>query len=70
MISMLIYSCKQNEIELLREISKDYVADHFDEQLEIVVADARKEGILQKIDNMTLLLLILRMNRDCGWQKR
>lgn len=54
MISMLIYSRKQDEIELLREISRDHVADLFDEQLEVIVVDVWKEGILQKIDNIDL----------------
>lgn len=54
MISMLIYSCKQDEIELLREISRDTVADLFDEQLEIFVVDVQKTEDIYKIDSMDL----------------
>ncbi len=37
MISMLIYSCKQSEIELLKEISRDIMAYQSDERLDVVI---------------------------------
>lgn len=54
MISMLIYSCKQNEIELLQEVSKDIVAYLYDEQLEIVVTNIWNDEELQKIGNIDI----------------
>ncbi len=57
MISMLIYSCKQNEIELLQEISKDMVAYLYDEQLEIITANHRKNLVFKEIDNIDIAFI-------------
>ena len=57
MISMLIYSCKQNEIELLQEISKDIVAYLYDEQLDIAVTNIWNDREIKKIGNIDIALV-------------
>ena len=52
MISMLIYSCKRNEIELLQEISKDIMAFQSEERLDIVTFDNPKAIVLEEFENI------------------
>lgn len=52
MLSMLIYSCKRNEIELLQEISKDIIAFRSEERLEIIAFDNSKEFVLKEFENI------------------
>lgn len=54
MISMLIYSCKQDEIELLEETARDVVAVSGDERLEIIAIRDQKEENLEKLVNADL----------------
>lgn len=54
---MLIYSCKQNEIELLQEISKDIVAYLYDEQLDIAVTNIWNDREIKKIGNIDIALV-------------
>lgn len=57
MISMLIYSCKQNEIELLEEISKNVVAFMCDEKLELKVINDYKDTDIRDIDNLDVAFI-------------
>ena len=52
MISMLIYSCKQNEIELLKEISKDIMAFQSEERLEIATFMDSKTIDMEALENV------------------
>ncbi|MDE6434715.1 MAG: DNA-binding response regulator [Lachnospiraceae bacterium] len=52
MISMLIYSCKQDEIELLQEISKDVLAFQSEEHLDIVSFHTPEAVILENFENI------------------
>lgn len=66
MISMLIYSRKQNEIELLKEISKDVMAFQSEERLQIATFSDAKEiddGSLENID-----VAYIDITDDCGLQ--
>lgn len=54
MISMLIYSCKQNEIELLKEISRDIMAFRTEERLEIMTFDNYADIDMKAIENVDL----------------
>ena len=54
MISMLIYSCKQNEIELLKEISRDIMAFRTEERLEIMTFDNYADIDVKAIENVDL----------------
>lgn len=52
MISMLIYCCKQNEIELLQEITKDVIAYQRDEILNIVMIDTLENLKIDTYENV------------------
>lgn len=54
MISMLIYSCKQDECELLQEIAKDAVAYYSDESLEIIRISSINDVEMQLLENMEI----------------
>lgn len=57
MISMLIYSCKQGEIELLQEISRDIMAFQSEERLDIVVFSAPETIVLKKLGNVDVAFI-------------
>lgn len=57
MISMLIYSCKQSEIELLQEISKDIVAYLYDERMETIIIKSKKDMEIQEIGNVDIAFI-------------
>lgn len=57
MISMLIYSCKQNEIELLKEISKDVMAFQSEERLQIVTFSNAKDIVFDNFENIDVAYL-------------
>lgn len=52
MISMLIYSCKQDEFEILKEVAKDVVAYCSDESLNVVRADSLNDIEIQLMENI------------------
>lgn len=66
MISMLIYSCKQDEIELLQEISKDMVAYFYDDRIETIVAKSPEDMENQQID--TIDIAFVDITEHCGLQ--
>ena len=52
MISMLIYSCKQDEMELLQGITKDVIAYQNDESLNIMKVDVLEELQINAYENI------------------
>ena len=52
MISMLIYSCKQDEMELLQGITKDVIAYQSDESLNIMKVDVLEELQINAYENI------------------
>lgn len=54
MISMLIYSCKQDEFELLKEIAKDAVAYDSDESLDVIKISSVKDVEKQLLENIEI----------------
>lgn len=54
MISMLIYSCKHEEIEILENISKDIVAYSSDERLSIIKGTKMTDISLNEIENIDI----------------
>lgn len=54
MISMLIYSCKQDEFELLKGIAKDAVAYDSDESLDVIRISSVNDVKMQLLENVEI----------------
>lgn len=49
MVSVLMYGCKQDEIQILRDVIKDIVAMRLDERLEIIKIESITDEVLNSV---------------------